>query len=243
MFERAILNPDPVRRWAFSAGMIGEVLLVGGTLLAPLIWPRVLPRVEIITSILSPPAPVAAFKPVARSQARPSRRWSAVSLVYRPATELRTAATVNDLPAPDFRVGVESGADDSQSALRGVLDAVLRPAAPAKPIASAPPKRQPAPAEPAMIRVSGPVQAALLVSRVEPIYPFVARQARISGTVELSGIIGTDGRIRELHVTGGNPWLAQAALEAVRQWIYRPTLLDGKPVEVLTTIQVNFRLR
>lgn len=242
MFERAMLNPAPVRRWAFSAGMAGEALLVGSALLVPMIWPQILPRAEIITSILSPPAPVAAFKPVARSQARPLRRWSETSIVYRPDTALRRPGIVADLPAPDF-IGVAGGAGDSQPAVSGVLDAVLRPPAPAKPAPSTPTPPKPAPAAPALIRVSGPVQAARLAHRIEPVYPFAAQQLRISGTVELSGIIGTDGHIRELHVTSGNAWLAQAALEAVRQWVYQPTLLGNKPVEVLTTIQVNFRLR
>jgi protein TonB len=90
--------------------------------------------------------------------------------------------------------------------------------------------------------VGGPVQAARLVHRVDPAYPPLARQTRIAGTVELNGVIGTDGRIRELHVNSGHPFLAPAALEAVRQWVYQPTLLGGDPVEVITTITVVFRL-
>jgi protein TonB len=236
MFERAMLNPAPVRRWAVTVGMAGEVFLVSAALMAPLIWPRILPRAEIVTSILSPPAPVAAFKNPVATPPRPVRRWFNTGLFYRPSAAFQTAAMVNDLPAPE--VGVEGGSDGPRSPLAGLLDSVLRPSTPPKPVPAAPPAT-PVPAAPALIRVSGPVQAALLLRRVEPQYPLAARQARISGTVELSGIIGTDGRIRELHVTSGNPWLAQAALEAVRQWVYQPTLLGGKPVEVLTTIQVN----
>ena len=65
---------------------------------------------------------------------------------------------------------------------------------------------------------------------------------RIAGVVELAGVIGAEGRIRELQVTSGHPLLVQAALDAVRQWVYRPTLLSGRPVEVITTIRVVFRL-
>lgn len=83
---------------------------------------------------------------------------------------------------------------------------------------------------------------ARLIKRVEPVYPALARQARISGTVELTGIIGTDGRIKELRVLRGHPLLAKAALDAVRQWIYEATLLNGEPVEVIAPITVTFRL-
>jgi protein TonB len=77
---------------------------------------------------------------------------------------------------------------------------------------------------------------------VEPRYPQPAIMARISGPVQLEGIIGTDGRIRDLHALSGNPVLVPAALEAVRQWVYEPTLLNGKPVEVIAPITVIFRL-
>jgi protein TonB len=83
---------------------------------------------------------------------------------------------------------------------------------------------------------------AQLLHRVEPVYPPLARQTRISGTVELTGVVGTNGRIRELRVVSGHPFLAAAALEAVRQWVYEPTLLNGEPVEVIAPITVNFRL-
>jgi protein TonB len=65
---------------------------------------------------------------------------------------------------------------------------------------------------------------------------------RVSGTVELVGVIATGGRIRELKLLSGNPLLAPAALEAVRQWVYEPTLLNGEPVELIATISVIFRL-
>jgi periplasmic protein TonB len=95
------------------------------------------------------------------------------------------------------------------------------------------------PAQPRRISV---VHPARLLHRVEPIYPPMARTARISGTVELTGVIATDGRIRELRVSSGHPFLAQAALEAVRQWVYEPTVLNGEPVEVIAPITVHFRL-
>jgi len=92
------------------------------------------------------------------------------------------------------------------------------------------------------LRVGGAVQAAQIVKRVVPIYPAFARQARIQGTVKLIGVIATDGTVQQLHVLSGHPLLVQAALDAVRQWVYRPTLLNGEPVEVEAPIDVNFTL-
>jgi periplasmic protein TonB len=83
---------------------------------------------------------------------------------------------------------------------------------------------------------------AKLVKRVIPAYPPLARSARISGVVHLIGIIARDGSIRNLELVSGHPLLARAALEAVQQWIYKPTLLNGEPVEVIAPIEVNFTL-
>ena len=92
------------------------------------------------------------------------------------------------------------------------------------------------------LRVGGNVQAARIINRVQPSYPPLARQTRISGTVRLHAIIGKDGTIQQLEVMNGHPLLQQAALDAVRQWRYQPTLLNGEPVEVDTTIDVIFSL-
>jgi protein TonB len=86
------------------------------------------------------------------------------------------------------------------------------------------------------------VQAARLLNRVMPVYPPLARANRITGVVMLTAIISADGLIRELRVASGHPLLVPAAVQAVRQWTYRPTLLNGVPVEVITTIEVNFKL-
>ena len=86
------------------------------------------------------------------------------------------------------------------------------------------------------------MQHGKLVHQVIPVYPALARQTRVSGAVELVGIIGTDGRIRELQLVKGHPLLVRAALDAVRQWVYRPTYLNGDPVEVVSPITVNFTL-
>jgi protein TonB len=91
-------------------------------------------------------------------------------------------------------------------------------------------------------KVSEGVQQAHLVSRIEPRYPFLAVQTRTQGTVVLHAIISREGRIEALEILSGHPLLVQAAVDAVRQWRYRPTFLNGEPVEVETSITVTFRL-
>jgi protein TonB len=92
------------------------------------------------------------------------------------------------------------------------------------------------------IRKGGDVSAAKLIYQPKPEYPQLARMARIEGAVELEAVIGKDGTIEELKVLKGHPLLVNAALEAVRQWRYQPTLLNGEPIEVVTEIKVNFKL-
>jgi TonB family protein len=95
---------------------------------------------------------------------------------------------------------------------------------------------------PARIHVGGNVQAAKIVNRVKPTYPPLAVQARISGTVQLHAIITRDGTVREVDAISGHPLLLQSAMNAVKQWRYKPTLLNGRPAEVDTTIDVEFNL-
>jgi TonB family protein len=88
------------------------------------------------------------------------------------------------------------------------------------------------------IRVGGGVQAAMLVSRSEPLLPVEARASRISGVVKLAAVIGCDGTVQDVTVIGGPPVFVPAVVEAVRKWMYKPTLLNGEPVEVATQIEV-----
>jgi TonB family protein len=105
------------------------------------------------------------------------------------------------------------------------------------------PKQGPPPGVPQRIRVGGNVIAANLISQVRPVYPESARDAGIEGTVHLQGLIGTDGLLLGLTPLNNiNRDLTAAALDAVRQWQYRPTLLNNEPVQVLTTIDVEFKL-
>jgi len=124
-----------------------------------------------------------------------------------------------------IRGGVVSGA-----VLGGIIGSVPKTAD----AASAP--------NPQRIMVGGNAQAEKLVLQSLPVYPPLAKQAHISGTVELSAVIGKDGHVMNLSVVRGHPLLVQSALDAVKDWVYQPTLLNGQPVEVSTTIDVNFTL-
>jgi TonB family protein len=95
---------------------------------------------------------------------------------------------------------------------------------------------------PVRIRVSADVTSGLLIRRVDPNYPPLARQARISGTVVLKAVISKDGSIEELSLVSGHPMLAPAAIDAVKQWRYKPYYQDGRPVEVDTQVLVTFTL-
>jgi protein TonB len=92
------------------------------------------------------------------------------------------------------------------------------------------------------IRLGGNVAKSQLKHKVQPVYPQEARDNRIQGTVRLHAVLSTAGKVQQLELVSGDPVLAKAALEAVRQWEYKPTLLNGEPVEVDTTIDVVFSL-
>ncbi len=92
------------------------------------------------------------------------------------------------------------------------------------------------------MRVSQGVQEAKLLRRVMPVYPPLAITARVQGTVHLVGVIAKDGTMRDLQVIDGHPLLVRAALDAVKQWVYKPTMLSGEAVEVVAPISVTFTL-
>jgi protein TonB len=140
-----------------------------------------------------------------------------------------------------FGPGVPGGIDLGFGQSSGLLGDLRLPAPPAVPVRRTPEKAvAPSPIKP--IHVSTGVQAAKLIAQVKPVYPALAKQAGVAGTVRLTAIIGRDGTIRNLQVMSGHPLLTPAALEAVKQWRYQPTLLNDDPVEVITQIDVNFTL-
>ena len=138
---------------------------------------------------------------------------------------------------PDMSAGMTGGVPGGVAggSMGGVLGGVIGG------MGGAPPPPKPKLTGP--LRVGGNVQAARIINRVQPVYPPLARQTRISGTVRLHAIIGKDGTIQQLEVMNGHPLLQQAALDAVRQWRYKPTLLSGIPTETPITIRIEFRLQ
>jgi TonB family protein len=114
---------------------------------------------------------------------------------------------------------------------------------PPPPVAPMAAGTEPKPAVPQMIRVGGLVQAAKLMNKIQPGYPQAARDAGIEGVVELQIVIAKDGTIASTQVIDGNPILAAAAQQAVAQWQYKPTLLNGEPVQVTTSVNIPFTLQ
>jgi protein TonB len=119
-----------------------------------------------------------------------------------------------------LRVGVQAAPDKSGSILTITLE-------------TGPPQR---------IRIGGNVQQANLVQKVQPIYPLQAKQDHVQGKVQFTVLIGKDGHVQSVDLLTGEPVLADAAKVAVEKWVYKPTLLNGQPVEVVTQVDVNFTL-
>lgn len=152
----------------------------------------------------------------------------------------------DELPPPASAVGgvvggMAGGVAGGQ--VGGVLGGIIG----GIPTAAPPPPPPPPPAvkkeaAPQRIKVGGAVIAASIIRKTPPIYPQLAKSARVSGVVHLAAIISKDGTIQELHSLGGPALLIQAAMDAVKTWVYKPTMLNGEPVQVETTIDVNFTL-
>jgi periplasmic protein TonB len=227
------------RRWTVivSAALQSACLLV--VILVPLVYTHALPigvfsRTPVVPYLVPPPVQVTQVHVVsAPTQSGGDLRFHAPSLsMSGPASPGRHRIDFGDsLSTPPEQVG-DNGPYISGPA---VGPPVLGPAGPSGP---------PAPPAPdnshRRISQGGQVEAARIISRPDPIYPEWARRAGIQGDVVLHAIIGTDGRILELHAVSGNPLLVRPALDAVQQWRYQPTLLNGEPVEVETTITVSF---
>jgi len=105
------------------------------------------------------------------------------------------------------------------------------------------PPEKAAPETPRRVRAGGKVMQKKLIYQVPPRYPQEAERKHIEGTVRLEVIIGRDGSVSELKVLSGDPLLVDAATKAVRKWRYKPTTIQGQPVEVVTEVDVNFYLR
>ena len=254
MFEQAILSGGPAsaRFWSTCAGVTGQAIVVGTMLLVPLVFPATLPQLHSYIQLVAPgppppppppPAPGTTVRP--RGAVRPFQQTALTIPVRIPD---RVAMIVEDPPEVDSG-GVIGGVPGGVpgGSITGIVGGVLSetPTAPPPPasVQRTPAATQSA-APPVIKRFAqgGLVKLASPIRRIEPVYPPIARQGRIEGVVELEGIIGIDGRIHELKVKSGHPFLVQAALEAVRQWLYTPGTLNGELIEVVAPITVTFRL-
>lgn len=218
---------------ALAASLGAQTLAVGTLLLIPLLYTDRLPFVQFqLPTFLPPPPAPEPMKP----QAVPHRRI--VANVRNPFIAPTTIPPLNARPEIiDDTAAPLSGVDTGAfvpPALGTILSRVIPPPPPPPHVNEVEPSKP--------ITVTSDVQAAKLIKKVQPVYPRLAIIARISGTVRLTGIIGKDGLIQQLQVIDGSPLLVQAAVDAVRQWVYRPTLLGNKPVEVIAPIIVNFTL-
>jgi protein TonB len=183
-----------------------------------------------------PPPPAAAQQPVARAR-RPTLmnnqgQLRAPAVIPKEIAQIVEEPIASDSFAGGFGVpgGVPGGA------VGGVLGGVLGGAGQAPP----PPPAADVPSGP--VRAGSALRPPRLIQQVPPSYPAIASRARIFGDVRLDALIGTDGSVRELRLISGHPLLGQAAMDAVRQWRYEPTLLNGRPVEVLLEVVVHFQL-
>jgi TonB family protein len=154
---------------------------------------------------------------------------------------IRERADLRDTKA-EYAADVAVADSWVQKALAAKKSTTMSGMSAAPPPPPPPPPQSAGAASPTRIRVSGMVQEANLITKVDPIYPPLAIQARISGQVRFTVIIGKDGNVLNVQLVSGHPLLVAAATDAVRQYVYRPTLLNGNPVEVVTQVDVNFVL-
>jgi len=238
MFEQSLLQSAPAHRgrrgMATAVSFLLECTLIGLLVLLPLIYTEALPALHYAIDLGPPPSAPPPPPPVQVTTTTPSTSEVIGETVIAPIRiPTQVARVVEQVAPPPLNPGVSVPGgigNDSHSAIVSVL--------------SEHPYTPPPPPIPTVSRapVSGGVMAGYLISQVQPVYPPLAQRVHVQGTVVLSAVISRDGRIENLRVLSGHPLLAPAAIEAVRQWRYRPYLLTGQPVEVETQVTVNFVL-
>jgi periplasmic protein TonB len=236
MFEELLVsNPYATKtnkRWTVLVSMVFQVTFLGILLLIPLIYTEALPKAMLATLLVAPPPPPPPPPPPAQVQVvrKTQVHLMDAGKLMAPKAIPKNITIIKEEADPDMGAsgGVLGGV--AGGSMGGVIGGVIGGMpAPPKPVQS-------------RIKVGGNVTAARILNRTPPVYPALARQTRISGTVRLHAIIAKDGTVQQLEVLSGHPLLVQAALDAVRQWRYQPTLLNGEPVEVDTTVDVIFSL-
>ncbi len=252
LFEVSLLDSSVAQRkrrtWSTLLSFVLQLFLIGLLLLLPLWFTDVLPKQQLLTLLEAPPPPPPPPPPAASTPSAakvvkvtsniangrlrtPSRIPSRVQMIKEdeaPPPVAITGGVVGGVPG-----GIPGGQ------MGGVIGGIISSSSS---LAAVPRLSQPAPAV-QRVRVSQGVTKGLLIYRVEPAYPPLAKQARIQGVVVMTAIIDKGGNVQNLQVVSGHPLLAPAAIEAVKQWRYKPFLLNGQPVEVETTVTVNFHVR
>jgi len=250
MFEQTFIEGTGKTRKPLTvlASFVVQVLLIGVAIVIPLIYTDTLPRTTLTSFLVAPPPPPPPPPPpaaVVKVVKVIPRQFDAGRLMA-PKQIPKEIAMIKEeeLPPPTSgAVGVVGGVPGGVpggtpgGVIGGIIGSVPTAAPPPPPV-----KEPPKPVTPQRIRVGGNVQQARLIRQPKPVYPPLARQARIQGTVRFNAIIGKDGTIQNLQLVSGHPLLVPSAQDAVKQWVYQPTLLNGEPVEVITQIDVNFTL-
>jgi protein TonB len=233
MFKESLLESSNVarkdKRWPMTLAFVLEIITVSFLLIVPLMSTGVIPVMAHVPLI----APVHSMEIADHT---PANNPGNTGTVAGPSRVIRVVNNPNALPfghpqpigessvGPfEHFTGERSGPQIGSLMCAHDCIAIARPAEPVR-----------------RLRLSH-LEEALLVHKVDPVYPHTAVITHTSGEVQLHAIIGRDGSIQSLSVTKGNPVLAQAALEAVRQWRYKPYILNDEAVEVETFITVNFR--
>jgi protein TonB len=247
MFADSLLEFGVQRKrkfFATSTSFLINCLVIMLMLAVPLMFTEELPKAQLLTFLVAPPPPPPPPPPAAAE----------VHVVKQIQTDLLNNGTLRtptkipqkiqmikeeEAPPPmasngGVVGGVPGGIPGGQ--LGGVIGSVISSS---NNLAAVP---KFVPATPTRVRISGGVTKGMLIHREEPTYPTLARAARVQGDVVLSAIIDTNGQITNLQLVSGHPMLVPAALAAVKQWRYKPYLLNGQPVEVETTITVIFTL-
>jgi periplasmic protein TonB len=221
--------------WAVAGSLMIQSLLVATLIIAPLYLTDTLPtRRETLTFLYAPPPPAAASKATRFLAPTPTPTYTST----KTSITAPTHKTPEVSPTPAGAVGGVVGGVPGGivgGIPGGVLSGILGSTR-GTPVAKAP---EPAPKR---VRLAPRIVEANLIHDVPPTYPPEAGRARIEGAVVLRAVIGKDGTVQDVRVESGLPILAQAAIDAVKQWRYRPYLLNGEPVEVDSRITINFTL-
>ena len=244
MFEDSLLESGGRFKSKKKAGatmlsFVLQILFLGILILIPLIYTEALPKQQLMTFLVAPPPPPPPPPPPAAVQPKVVRQV----VIEIDSGQLRTPTKIpqkiamikeEEAPPPAAASGVIGGVAGGVPGgqMGGVLGGII----------SSTPVAVPKVAAPQRVRVSQGVTTGLLIHKVQPAYPPLAKQARIQGPVVLQAEISKNGTIENLRVISGHPMLTQAALDAVRQWRYKPYILNGEPVEVETQVTVNFSL-